>query len=193
MIDYFKYNRSTGGPLIVLSYIPPIPPTPTPIPQSSETIYLDTRNISVKSKIVLLYGRPYRITMSGTYSHYVAEHWIRYGLCWGKSELKPFFPSPDVTNGQVGADPEYRFAHPNYSGGCSNGKLFTPNDGVSWIVFSLDNGGDFPNPDPISKGYREDHTYVYSIFGRGFPLIVRLNDDPYEDNYGQIKINIDPQ
>jgi len=102
-------------------------------------------------------------------------------------------PSPGVTNGQVGADPEFRFAHPNQSGGCSNGELFSSNDGVSWIRFSLDNGIDFPNPYPINKNYRDDHTYEYSVIGRGYQLIVRFDDSKYDDNYGQIKIIIDPQ
>jgi hypothetical protein len=109
----------------------------------------------------------------------------------GKTEPEPVITSPGVTNGQVGGDPEYRFAQPG--GGCSNGELLTPKDGISWIMFSLNDGAYLFNPDPINIGYRNDHTYEYSIVGQGFPLTVELFDDPHDDNYGQIKIIIDPQ
>jgi hypothetical protein len=186
--------KSTLSPTFTST--PTLIPTSTPTLQPSETFYLDTRNISAVSNLILNYGRPYRITMTGTYSYYEANHWEIIGLCNGESEPEPLIASPGVTNGQVGADPEYRFAHPKGSGGCINGELLNPDDRISWIVFSLKDGkdgGDLFNPDPINNGYRNDHTYEYSILGLGFPLTVELFDDPYDDNYGQIKITIDPQ
>jgi len=127
--------------------------------------------------------------MSGTYSLWIPEQWSDQGVCIrGKSEFRPMFPSPGKRNGQVGADPYYRFARPFY-GNCDY--KIEPGETISAIMFSLDGGRTFSIPIPVVPQYREDHSYVYEVIGQGYPLKVRLDDTPLDDNYGQILVMID--
>jgi hypothetical protein len=154
-----------------------------------DAFFYDTPAQSSTSKVVLNEGQKYRIIMSGTYSLWIAEQWTSPGVCIrGASEPHPMFPSPDKTNGPVGADPFYRFARPFY-GPCE--ELVDPSETISTMMFSLDGGNTFSIPVPLIAAYREDHTYTYEVTGQGFPLIVKLDDASLDDNYGQIFVIIE--
>jgi hypothetical protein len=157
--------------------------------QPMDAFFYDTVDQSSTSKAVLYQGQYYRITMSGTYSQWFPPQWTDQGVCIrGKAELLPMFPSPGKTNGLVGADPFYRFARPFY-GPCQ--KLLDPSETISPMMFSLDGGKSYSIPVPIISQYREDHTYIYEVIGQGYPLKIKLDDAPLDDNYGQILIMIE--
>jgi hypothetical protein len=154
-----------------------------------DVFFYDTVDLSSTSKVVLNEGQKYRIILSGTYSFWGPEQWTDQGVCIrGESEPLPMFPSPGKTNGPVGADPFYRFARPFY-GACE--KLLDSSETVSPLMFSLDGGKNYSIPVPMAAKYREDHTYTYTVIGQGYPLKVRLDDAPLDDNYGQIFVVID--
>jgi hypothetical protein len=98
------------------------------------------------------------------------------------------FRSPNRINSSVGADPYFRFARPFY-GPCQ--MELEPGETISPMMFSLDGGGQFAIPTPVVEEPREDHTYQYEVKGQGYPLQVRLDDQPLEDNYGQILVIIE--
>jgi hypothetical protein len=157
--------------------------------QPMEAFFYDTASPEAGSKAVLSRGQKYRITLAGTYSLWVAEQWTDRGVCIrGPSELRPMYPSPDKVNGPVGADPYYRFARPFYGpcqGPADQSELLSP------LKFSLDGGKSFLLPPRMTWQYRGDHTYTYEVTGQGYPLKVRLDDAPLEDNYGQIFVTIE--
>jgi hypothetical protein len=157
--------------------------------QLHDAFYYDTVDQSSTSKVVLYQGQKYRITMSGTYSQWFPPQWTDPGVCIrGKDESLPMFPSPGKTNGPVGADPFYRFARPFY-GPCQ--KITDPSETISPMMFSMDGGNTYSISVPVIAEYREDHTYNYEVIGQGYPLKVRLDDAPLDDNYGQIFITIE--
>ncbi len=157
--------------------------------QPLEWFFYDSVNQSSTSKTVLSMGQKYRVTMAGTYSIWFREQWTSPGVCIrGESEPLPMFPTPLKTNGPVGADPYYRFARPFY-GPCQE-----PTDSsemISPIMLSLDGGNTYSLAVPVVAKYREDHTYTYVVMGRGYPLKVRLDDVPLDDNYGEFIILIE--
>jgi len=59
------------------------------------------------------------------------------------------------------------------------------------MMFGLDGGNYYSIPVPTVAEYREDHTYTYEVIGQGYPLKVRLDDAPLDDNYGQIFVIIE--
>jgi Bacterial SH3 domain len=157
--------------------------------QLKDAFFYNTVDQAVTSNAVLYQGQRYRISMSGTYSQWGPEQWTNSGVCIrGQAELLPMFPSPGKTNGPVGADSFYRFARPFY-GPCQ--EVTDPAETVSPVMFSLDGGNTYAISVPSLAKYREDHKYRYEVIGRGYPLNVRLDDAPLEDNYGQLFITIE--
>jgi hypothetical protein len=170
--------------------------TPTIVPPMIsllDAFLYDTIDLATTSKVVLNRGEKYWIIMSGTYSLWDPDFWYTQGVCYGKTESRPMFPSPKRVNGQVGADPFRRFAIPYYPGTCENGKLGIPGGITSQMMFSLDGGENYSIAIPTIAQYREDHTYLYEVTGQGHPLMIKLSDDInfYEDNTGQILIIIE--
>lgn len=159
------------------------------LPRLGDAFYYDTGYQSATSKDVLNDWQRYHVVMAGTYSRWIQEQWTSGGVCIrGNSELHPMFPSPNKVNGPVGADPFYQFARPFY-GRCE--ELRDSSETVSGVMFSLDGGKNYYIPSPMIPQYREDHTYTYEVIGRGYPLYVRLDDSPLNDNYGQIFVAIE--
>lgn len=152
-------------------------------------LYNTVRQLAT-SRVNLQQGHTYRIILAGTYSIWFPDQWTVYGVCWGEDEPQPMFPSPNKANGHVGADPYRFFALPIYSGNCENGKLLSESATISKIMLSLDGGGSWNIPTPLTAEVREDHMYTYEVTGKGFPLKVRLDDAPLDDNYGQILVII---
>ncbi len=157
--------------------------------QPLDAFFYDTSSHSSTSKVVLDKDQKYQIIMSGTYSLWVPGQWTDQGVCIrGKSELSPMFPSPLRMNGPVGADPFYRFARPFY-GPCE--ELRDSSETISAMMFSLDGGKNYSIPIPKIAKYREDHTYTYEVIGKGFALIIELDDAVLNDNYGQLLIIVE--
>jgi hypothetical protein len=157
--------------------------------QLHDAFYYDTVDQSSTSKVVLYQGQKYWINLAGTYSQWFPPQWTDSGVCIrGKAELLPMFPSSGKTNGMVGADPFYRFARPFY-GPCQ--KITDASETISPVMFSLDGGNTYSIAMPVIAKYRQDHAYRYEVIGQGYPLRVRLDDAPLEDNYGQLFITIE--
>ena len=157
--------------------------------QPLDAFFYDTVDQSSTAHVVLNEGQKYRIILSGTYSLWIPQQWTDRGVCIrGEAEPLPKFPSPGKMNGLVGADPFYRFARPFY-GPCQ--ELTDPNETISTMMFSLDGGNSYSIPVPMVSEYRPDHTYTYEVIGQGQPLMVRLDDAPLDDNYGQIFVVIE--
>jgi hypothetical protein len=201
LIDYIKY-KGTGGPLIILSYVPPSPPTPIPtlmpptstpiaIPLLSETIFLDTRNSTAKSSILLVKGYQYSIKISGTFSYWEPDYWTVYGVCAGTPDTSPIFPSEGVTNGPVGQDGFYFYAFPEGPGTTEICGKSKPPFLYGFIEISNDGGVSYFAPDP-PLGFNKSHVYEFGVVGRGKSLLIKFNDSRYEDNRGQLKIEITP-
>lgn len=168
--------------------------TLTPVPPKIrllDAFFFDTFDKASTSKVVLERDQQYWVILSGTYSHWFSEQWSKYGVCWGTAEPLPMFPSPNRKNGQVGADPYYRFAHPNRVGDCENGKTQGTPGPLNEVLISLDGGAHFAAFIPTIQQYREDHTYIYAVKGQGDQLIIRHGDSYLDDNYGQIFIVIE--
>lgn len=178
----------------VPSTTPTATSTLTPLPpmiRLLDVFFFDTFDKASTSKVVLERGQQYWVILSGTYSHWVSEQWSKYGVCWGSAEPLPMFPSPNRTNGQVGADPYYRFAHPNRVGDCENGKTQGVPGPLNEVLISVDGGAHFAAFIPTIQQYREDHTYIYAVEGQGYQLIIKHADSYPDDNYGQIFIVIE--
>lgn len=58
------------------------------------------------------------------------------------------------------------------------------------MLLSLDGGVNYSIATPFIANNRCDHTYSYEVVGQGFPLKVRLDDEPRNDNYGQIFVQM---
>lgn len=127
----------------------------------------------------------YTLTVDGSYSIWVASSW---GSGCGTPDALPMYPTPGVTNGNVGFDMEYMFAmkyssHPL----CGSLPSATPR-----IEISLDGGSTWFHPTPISGAYNPAHVYQYNIAGAGFPIQVRHISSLNSDDYGQLRFKIDP-
>jgi len=177
--------------------IPTSTATATPIPPKItilDAFFYDTATKSAASKFVLEPNKKYWVILSGTYSHWVAQPWLGYNLCWGTSEPQPMFLSPRNGNGPVGSDPYQAFGEPGGVGyskdECeSRGSTLTSMPSTA-IRLSLDGGISFAQPIPAIQEIRADHTYAYAVIGQGHPLAIRIDDYPLEDNHGQIFVVI---
>jgi hypothetical protein len=144
-----------------------------------------------ESSIILSNGHPYTIRVSGTFSFWSFDYWEQYGVCDGHAESSPMFPSEGGTNGMVGQDTFYFFSVPN---GPWSTDLCNANNApfpLRNFEFSNTGGLSYFAPD-MPKGYNESHIYEFTVFGKNKTFLIRLSDDPYDDNYGQLKIEILP-
>jgi len=173
--------------------------TSTPVPPKItilDAFTYDTVSTSASSNAVLQPNEKYWVVLSGTFSHWAPQGWTGYRLCWGTSEPEPLFPSPNKLNGPIGSDPYHVFAEPGGSnipkGRCElREAALTSKSARSAIQLSIDGGTSFNPLTPTPEEIRADHTYLYAIIGQGQPLIIKIADDPHNDNYGQIFIIIE--
>ncbi|HYO73619.1 MAG TPA: hypothetical protein VEU33_46895, partial [Archangium sp.] len=155
----------------------------------AEELWLDTRSSSpILSTELLERGKPYRVTMLGTYN--VWGNMAPLGAKSGKPEPTPMFPSPKGANKEVGLDPEFVFAWPK---GTSPDKSPAPAPRRdSLIEVSLDGGKTWKHPSSTEAFNATDHRYTYELTGDGNALQVRLRDKPYGDNSGRVQIFVLP-
>ncbi len=157
-----------------------------------DAFFYDTVEQNAGSAVTLKQREEYRIILAGTYSLWIPNQWTDRGVCiWGKSDPGPMVSSPGITNGRVGLDPYAVFARPFYRNDCYDPNLVPVNERISRIMISLDGGVDYAILTPVETGYRENHTYVYSVTGEGYPIKIRLDDAVLDDNYGQIFVMIE--
>ncbi|WNG33555.1 hypothetical protein F0U61_07920 [Archangium violaceum] len=155
---------------------------------AEEELWLDARsNTPIRSEMVLARGKPYRVTMQGTYS---AWNFPKTGAKSGKPEPTPMFNSPKGANKLVGVDPEFVFAWPPGSG-LEKSKEPAPLRNGS-IQFSLDGGKTWKHPASTASFNEKDHKYTYELAGDDNALQVRIVDSPYADNYGRVQILVQP-
>jgi hypothetical protein len=172
--------------------------TSTPIPPKItilDTFFYDNVSTSATSKVTLQRGEKYWVILSGTYSHWASQVWTGYRLCWGSSEPQPMFPSPNKTNGPVGSDSYHAFGEPGGPAfpreNCEMREEIHTQAALSAIRISVDGGTSFSYPTPTVQEIRADHTYLYAIIGQGYPLTIKIEDNPRDDNHGQIFVIIE--
>lgn len=154
-----------------------------------EELWLDSQSgTPIQSEMVLKRGRPYLVTMQGTYSAW--RSLANPGTKSGKPDPAPMFPSPKGANQQVGIDPEFVFAWPNDSG-LEKSPEPSPRRGSN-IEVSLDGGKTWKHPSSTAPFNATDHKYTYELMGDGNALQVRIADKPYGDNYGRVQIFVLP-
>jgi len=169
--------------------------------EPAQTIHLDTfANVNNNGKPQpwnylpqfsdnsLTKGKTYLVTIKGTFSVWSYTDWTNSLGTSGAPEQTPMFTSPGTTNGQVGWDMEYVFGVPNDT----NPTTPTPYHQTA-IKISLNNGATWSHIEPITSGYRSDHTYQYRVVGVGEKIGIRLEDGAYDDNYGILEMEIKAQ
>jgi len=150
--------------------------------------YYDTRALSATLSQTLESGHRYLVTVAGTYSLWSAAHWNSVGVCAGRTEASPQYPTPGKPNGSVMGDAEWRFALP-----CTTGERPTlPSPDHTTFNLSLDGGSDFTYISPTDSAFNPAHVYQYQVTGRGQPLAIRFYDTGHDDNYGLLRITITP-
>jgi BNR/Asp-box repeat len=155
---------------------------------AEEELWLDSRSgTPIRGEMVLERGKPYRVTMQGTYS---AWKFPAPGAKSGKPAPSPMWPSPKGTNKLVGVDPEFVFAWPKGSGLEKSSEPAPLRN--STIEVSLDGGKTWKHPSSTASFNEADHKYTYELTGDGNVLQVRLVDRPYTDNYGRVQIFVQP-
>jgi hypothetical protein len=158
-------------------------------PAAVEQLWLETNtNNPFTSKTVLERGKPYRITMQGTYSMW--ENFTAPGNRSGKPEPTPMFPSAVGTNKLVGIDPEFYFAWPK--GAAFDASPEPAPRRSALIEVSLDGGKTWRHPATTQPFSATEHKYTYTVTGEGNALQVRNNDKPAGDNYGRLQISVQP-
>ena len=131
-------------------------------------------------------GKSYQLTFEGAFSLTSALDWATPTPC-GALEPSATFPSPaGEMDGPAGMDAVYFFAAP--SAFCPLPlPLAIPN-----TTISLDNGGSFIPPAAVLPPYNPGHVYSFVITGQGMNAAFRYSDVPTANNYGQIRITIEP-
>ena len=138
-----------------------------------------------RTKERLTAGKPYVVTVKGTFSLY-NRSWIRSkGRC-GRALARPHYRSRGVENGPVGADAVYVFAEKRRQCRLAGGTPFT------WAGLQVSVGGRFTELDALLDdvdvtGVRADHTYRFAVMGRGARMKVRMRDPNTQDNYGRLR------
>ena len=149
----------------------------------AEELWLDTRRgTTAPGKMVLQKGKPYHLTMQGTFN--VWKNNIVAGEKSGQPEPAPMFPSPNVANRNVGFDPEFAFAGVKAPG-------VSPQR-FSAVEVSLDGGKTWAHPASSAAFDAREHKYTYVLTGEDAPLHVRLSDTPLSDNSGRLRILVLP-
>ncbi|WP_338868295.1 hypothetical protein [Myxococcus stipitatus] len=149
----------------------------------AEELWLNTRSAApVPSKQVLQKGKPYRVTMQGTFN--VWGNNIVPGPQSGQPEPAPMFPSPGVTNRNVGFDPEFVFAGVRAPA--------TAPLRASSVQVSVDGGKTWAHPATTAPFNAAEHKYTYDVTGDDAPLQVRFVDAPVNDNSGLLRILVLP-
>lgn len=148
-----------------------------------EELWLESRSAApVPSKMVLKKGRPYLLTMQGTYT--VWGNNVVPGEQSGQPEAAPMFPSPGVATRNVAADPEFVFAGVKAPG--------TAPLRSNAIQISLDGGKTWKHPASTASFNATDHKYAYELMGEDTALQVRIADKPVSDNFGRLRIFVLP-
>ena len=150
------------------------------------------------STMVLETEKSYIVSIEGTFSFWSPHQWGEWlgdnakDICWGIADQEPMIPSPEKQLGSVGADPEYNYAVPIFPGGCPDG----PTDSVgpqpsASVQISLDGGAVFGKIVTTNDAFNSRHKYQYLVEGTGQPLIIKILDSGYSDNYGQLQVGIE--
>jgi hypothetical protein len=140
---------------------------------------------------VLEDGRPYTITVTGTFSYWFAHDWETHGTCPGAVvEPMPVFTSPGTENGPVHGDAAWYFGGPNNLSDC-DGPFPDADDPLG---ISLDGGDNWNGIDPDDRGSapNPEHTYHLTVIGQGEQVFFGIDDEKTEDNYGIIRFAIEP-
>jgi hypothetical protein len=167
----------------------PEPPSATPEPVLVEVFQFDPINETVSGSVPLEQGTKYLVTIYGTMSWWAAAQWPDDSFCGTAPDSQPQIPSPGKFNGPAGTDFAFYFSDPFWTDSCEKGLEYPLESGST--KFSLDNGASLVNLRPIDNEFSGSHTYRYTLIGQGAPLLIRLGDSYYPDNYGQFSITVE--
>jgi hypothetical protein len=131
-------------------------------------------------------GKPYVVTVKGTFSLY-NRSWVRpRGRC-GTPLRRPQFRSRGVENGPVGADAVFVFAEKRRQCRLAGGTPYT------WAGLQVAVGGRYSELDGLLHdltGPRADHAYRFAVTGRGARMRIRMRDPNTQDNYGRLRFTL---
>lgn len=197
-----QIRRGTASALALASLILPAgaladasAPAATTKGFANQTLWLDSHRASaadngiVRTSQRLRRGARYTVTVKGTASYYSPASYAprRPLVLCGKPERAAMFRSPGAVNGPVGVDPEFVFARPWTRSQCSR----VPGH---WSNFQINTNRYFFHPTPRAgtpRAARSDHSYTYTVVGRGRVAAFRLVDRAdTRDNYGVFRIGI---
>lgn len=179
-----------------------LPATSHAVLTSPETLLLDTHSPSETAKVTgavsttqpLAPGAFYVIRATGTFSRYVPELMVpgAFPKRCGTPEAAPLFPSPGLSDSQVGVgiDPEWAFSY-----FMKPASTPCPTPAVRPIgAFQISTGGPYSHVVATNRGSgpRPDHTYNYVVEGSGAPVSFLYEDFPLHDNNGVISITVSP-
>jgi hypothetical protein len=143
----------------------------------------------------LVSGKPYLITVQGTFSLWYAIRWEENGVCPDMAaEEAPTWDSPSLpannSNGMVGLDPEYLFAKPQgYI--CPDPYEGPIPSTVVQISLEGDSPGKFSHRTPTDRTYNPTHLYQYRVIGTGQEAFIKFSDSNPNDNYGRLRVIVE--
>ncbi|WP_309896544.1 hypothetical protein [Archangium sp.] len=156
---------------------------------TGEELWVDTRSAApVLSERVLEKGKPYRVTLQGTFNVWGAD--IVPGGKSSQPEPAPMFPSANAANRNVGFDPEFVFAWPKDHPMDKSPEPAPRRQGM--IELSLDGGKTWKHPATTAAFNATEHRYTYEVTGAGSALQVRMADKPVSDNSGRLWVFLLP-
>jgi hypothetical protein len=140
-------------------------------------------------------GKPYLITVQGTFSVWYASRWTENGVCPDMpAEEAPTWDSPSLPagnwNGKVGLDPDYLFAKPQ-GYGCPDPYTGPIPSTIVQISLEGDSPDKFFHRTPTDPSYNPTHLYQYRVIGTGQEAFIRFADPNPSDNYGRLRVIVE--
>jgi len=150
-----------------------------------ETLWLNSNDqINTVGTKKLEKNTTYLLKVQGTISLWTSNSWGN--VCKGTPEAETLYESPGINNGQVGLDANFLFAS---VGGASYCDKQLPLKDYRFEI-SVDGGNIWFHPNFIDNEINSCHSYSYLFNAKGYSLLARYNDEPIDDNYGMLKIEI---
>ncbi|MEO8458156.1 MAG: hypothetical protein ABI559_10120 [Chloroflexota bacterium] len=173
---------------VAVAFLRLSPATAGPTVYELDTYRADNTNAYVTGP-QLTAGQHYTVTITGTYSYWFANDWESQGVCTGETpEDMPMFLTPGVTDGKVGDDAAWHFAGPKAP--LSDCDATVQHD----FAVSLDGGNQIIRVPATDAGTEPNpgHVYHYDVVGQDQPVVFFVLDSKRIDNYGVLKITVEP-
>ena len=143
-------------------------------------MYDTTVAAGTSSAMNLVSGAQYLVTVQGTWTAW------NHALNVGSPNADAMFPGSTAgrASTQVGLDAECSFAFYDEGTGFTLGH-------ENLLQFNVGSGFSHPEPQGGPFGTPQtNYLYRYDVTGQGVPLIVKVSDVNYSDNYGKLQVTI---